>query len=57
MTTWKAAASIPAALAGAGNALLVNGAAECVLARCTQRWIAFLPWSPLGGANQAGELG
>ena len=28
-----------------------------VLARCTQRGIAFLPWSPLGGANQAGELG
>ena len=28
-----------------------------VLARCAERGIAFLPWSPLGGANQAGELG
>ena len=28
-----------------------------VLERCTQRGIAFLPWSPLGGANQAAELG
>jgi aryl-alcohol dehydrogenase-like predicted oxidoreductase len=28
-----------------------------VLARCTERGIAFLPWSPLGGANQAGDLG
>ena len=28
-----------------------------VLARCTERGIAFLPWSPLGGAAQAGELG
>ena len=36
----KAAASIPAALAGAGNALLVKGAAECVLARCTHAALA-----------------
>ncbi|MGB7981976.1 MAG: aldo/keto reductase [Candidatus Nanopelagicales bacterium] len=28
-----------------------------VLARCAERGIAFLPWSPLGGAAQAGELG
>jgi len=28
-----------------------------VLARCVERGIAFLPWSPLGGASQAGELG
>ena len=28
-----------------------------VLDRCTERGIAFLPWSPLGGANQAGQLG
>jgi aryl-alcohol dehydrogenase-like predicted oxidoreductase len=28
-----------------------------VLARCTQRGIAFLPWSPLGGASGAGEVG
>ena len=28
-----------------------------VLARCIERGIAFLPWSPLGGASQAGELG
>ncbi len=28
-----------------------------VLARCIQRGIAFLPWSPLGGASQAGQLG
>lgn len=28
-----------------------------VLARCRERGIAFLPWSPLGGAAQAGELG
>ena len=28
-----------------------------VLARCIERGIAFLPWSPLGGANQAGQLG
>jgi aryl-alcohol dehydrogenase-like predicted oxidoreductase len=28
-----------------------------VLARCMERGIAYLPWSPLGGAAQAGELG
>jgi len=28
-----------------------------VLARCAERGIAFLPWSPLGGAAQAGEVG
>ena len=28
-----------------------------VLARCIERGIAFLAWSPLGGASQAGELG
>jgi aryl-alcohol dehydrogenase-like predicted oxidoreductase len=28
-----------------------------VLARCTERGIAFLPWSPLGGALQAGDVG
>jgi aryl-alcohol dehydrogenase-like predicted oxidoreductase len=28
-----------------------------VLARCSERGIAFLPWSPLGGASQAGEIG
>ncbi|MCU0302163.1 MAG: aldo/keto reductase [Candidatus Nanopelagicales bacterium] len=28
-----------------------------VLVRCTERGIAFLPWSPLGGANQAGDVG
>lgn len=28
-----------------------------VLQRCTERGIAFLPWSPLGGAAQAGEIG
>lgn len=28
-----------------------------VLARCVERGIAFVPWSPLGGAGQAGELG
>ncbi len=28
-----------------------------VVARCEQWGIAFLPWSPLGGAAQAGELG
>lgn len=28
-----------------------------VLARCTELGIAFLPWSPLGGANQAREVG
>ena len=28
-----------------------------VLGRCTERGIAFLPWSPLGGATQASELG
>jgi aryl-alcohol dehydrogenase-like predicted oxidoreductase len=28
-----------------------------VLARCMERGIAYLPWSPLGGASQAGELG
>ena len=28
-----------------------------VLARCIERGIAFLPWSPLGGASQASELG
>ncbi len=28
-----------------------------VLARCAERGIAFLPWSPLGGSAQAGELG
>lgn len=28
-----------------------------VLTRCVERGIAFLPWSPLGGASQAGELG
>ena len=28
-----------------------------VLGRCTERGIAFLPWSPLGGAAQASELG
>ena len=28
-----------------------------VLTRCIERGIAFLPWSPLGGASQAGELG
>lgn len=27
-----------------------------VLDRCMERGIAFLPWSPLGGASQAGEL-
>ena len=27
-----------------------------VLTRCMERGIAFLPWSPLGGASQAGEL-
>lgn len=28
-----------------------------VLVRCTELGIAFLPWSPLGGANQAREVG
>jgi aryl-alcohol dehydrogenase-like predicted oxidoreductase len=28
-----------------------------VLERCTERGIAFLPWSPLGGADQAAEVG
>ena len=28
-----------------------------VLARCIERGIAFLPWSPLGGANEAAGLG
>lgn len=28
-----------------------------VLVRCTERGIAFLPWSPLGGANRAGDIG
>ena len=28
-----------------------------VLARCGERGIAFMPWSPLGGASQASELG
>ena len=28
-----------------------------VLARCAQRGIAFLPWSPLGGAQQASDVG
>lgn len=28
-----------------------------VLARCAERGIAFLPWSPLGGAAQAGGIG
>lgn len=28
-----------------------------VLERCTELGIAFLPWSPLGGANQAHEVG
>lgn len=28
-----------------------------VLARCTELGIAFLPWSPLGGSNQAHEVG
>lgn len=28
-----------------------------VLARCQERGLAFLPWSPLGGASQAGGLG
>ena len=28
-----------------------------VLARCTERGIAFLPWSPLGGAEQAHQVG
>ena len=28
-----------------------------VLQRCLERGIAFLPWSPLGGAHEAGELG
>jgi aryl-alcohol dehydrogenase-like predicted oxidoreductase len=28
-----------------------------VLARCAELGIAFLPWSPLGGASQAGEIG
>jgi aryl-alcohol dehydrogenase-like predicted oxidoreductase len=28
-----------------------------VLVRCRERGIAYLPWSPLGGASQAGELG
>ena len=28
-----------------------------VLSRCIERGIAFLPWSPLGGAGQASELG
>jgi aryl-alcohol dehydrogenase-like predicted oxidoreductase len=28
-----------------------------VLVRCRERGIAYLPWSPLGGAAQAGELG
>jgi aryl-alcohol dehydrogenase-like predicted oxidoreductase len=28
-----------------------------VLDRCTERGIAFLPWSPLGGASQAHEIG
>ncbi len=28
-----------------------------VLVRCAERGIAFLPWSPLGGAAEAGELG
>jgi aryl-alcohol dehydrogenase-like predicted oxidoreductase len=28
-----------------------------VLDRCTQEGIAFLPWSPLGGASQAHEIG
>jgi aryl-alcohol dehydrogenase-like predicted oxidoreductase len=28
-----------------------------VLARCAERGIAFLPWSPLGGAAEAGDLG
>jgi aryl-alcohol dehydrogenase-like predicted oxidoreductase len=28
-----------------------------VLDRCTQRGIAFLPWSPLGGASGAEEVG
>ena len=28
-----------------------------VLARCIERGIAFLAWSPLGGASQASELG
>lgn len=27
-----------------------------VLARCTERGIAFVPWSPLGGAVRAGEV-
>lgn len=27
-----------------------------VLARCTERGIAFLAWSPLGGSNRAGEI-
>lgn len=28
-----------------------------VLTRCAERGIAFLPWSPLGGAAEAGDLG
>lgn len=28
-----------------------------VLDRCTERGIAFLPWSPLGGASQAHDIG
>lgn len=28
-----------------------------VLARCAERGIAFLPWSPLGGAQQASDVG
>ena len=28
-----------------------------VLARCTELGIAFLPWSPLGGADQAHDVG
>jgi aryl-alcohol dehydrogenase-like predicted oxidoreductase len=28
-----------------------------VLTRCVERGIAYLPWSPLGGASQASELG
>jgi len=28
-----------------------------VLDRCTERGIAFLPWSPLGGADQAHDVG
>ncbi|HEX6887931.1 MAG TPA: aldo/keto reductase [Candidatus Nanopelagicales bacterium] len=28
-----------------------------VLARCAERGLAFLPWSPLGGAQQAEEVG